>query len=647
MNDKEFDARAGDNAGVEARRPAQPRLEPAEAEKRSMDDEEFGRRAGHGAGVEPPRADVAGQSPLTAVILVTPDPQELDELFSAITPQLDTIFVVTFPLDVHAHDAPLELPSMCGGMPVNIAVPGTAFVPGAIHVIPPGKPITAPGGVLEPLSSDCDERAPARALLVSRVVDRDRRGIVVRLTSMDELKSSFEELPSMSELLQRSNEEDLANEELELFTQERDAGIQLAREQALSREQQQTMVAELGLKALEALDLDDFLGTGLSLLPEAAGVDAAEVLRLEGDALKVVRRIGFATNEAAAETISPADAIPGDGHVLLLDDTSDETPWSEVLRQEGFASGTRLSISSPEGRPYGVLAVYTRQRRLLSPQDLTFLRSIANVFASAVQRQIIEETRLRDRELETLQRSEAQLRRAERLASLGTFATGIAHELNNPLNNIALSAETMESDGDPARRARLLEHVRSNAERCGRIIESVLRFARNESTRKWPIDLNALVQHATGLVRADFGPNRLQFQLLLDASLPPVRCNPTEMEQVFTNLIRNAAQAHTDLCTVTIATKSIPAGVRIVVGDDGRGIAEKDLPHIFDPFFSTRRRDGGTGLGLSITQRIVNAHAGTIRASNDEKAGAKFVIELPLDLGEDSQGEGNGEGSAD
>lgn len=423
--------------------------------------------------------------------------------------------------------------------------------------------------------------------------------------------------------------------------------IQLAREEAVVREQQHAVVAELGLRALEARDLDEFLDGGLAVLPQLSLVDAAEVLKIDGDSLVTVRRIGFEAEQGSAVTISPADAIPDDGRVLLLDDVTDEGPWSEVLRQEGFTSGARLPISSPEGRPYGVLAVYTRQRRLLSRHDLTFLRSLANVFASAVQRQVIEEARLRERELETLQRSEALLRRAERLASLGTFATGIAHELNNPLNNISLAAESMETEADTTRRAKMIQNIRSNAERCGRIIESVLRFARDESSRKWPIDLNALVQHVTNVVRADFPPERLQFKLELDRSLSTVQCNPTEMEQVFTNLIRNAVQAQTGRCTVTVATERVADCARITVADDGSGIPEDDLAFIFDPFFSTRRRSGGTGLGLSITHRIIIAHAGTIRVSNGEGGGAKFVIELPFNLGEDVQGEGHGDSASD
>ena len=291
--------------------------------------------------------------------------------------------------------------------------------------------------------------------------------------------------------------------------------------------------------------------------------------------------------------------------------------------------------------------MYTRQRRLFTRQDLTFLRAIGNVLASAVQRQVIEETRLREREHETLRRSEAQLRRAERLASLGTFATGIAHELNNPLNNITLASDSLGTEVDQSRREKLFESIRSNAARCGRIIESVLTFARDENTRKWPTDLNALIQHVTELVRADFGDERLRFRLRLDESLPMVNCNPTEIEQVFVNLIRNAAQAHTGLCTVTISTERASDRARIIVSDNGRGIPEKDLAHVFDPFFSTRRQSGGTGLGLSISHRIVTGHAGTIRVFNGDGGGARFVIELPCDTRVDAEGVGDGESSID
>jgi signal transduction histidine kinase len=325
----------------------------------------------------------------------------------------------------------------------------------------------------------------------------------------------------------------------------------------------------------------------------------------------------------------------------VLSEESERSLATTPLRELGLKTGVRVVIASHDGHPYGLLSVYMREAREFSAQDLTFFRAIANVFATAVQRQELEETRLREREAEAMRRSEVQLRRAERLASLGTFATGIAHELNNPLNNISLAAESMEAETDGERLNKLRSVIRSNAERCGRIIESVLRFARDEDSRKWPIDLNALVQHATEIASSDFDADRLTCELNLDRDMPLLRCNPTELEQVFINMVRNAAQAHSGHCTVSIRTENTPVGARITVCDDGPGIPQKDIAHVFDPFFSTKRRHGGTGLGLSITHRIVTAHGGVVRASNEPGKGAKFVIEIPF--GHDDEEEENGD----
>jgi signal transduction histidine kinase/PAS domain-containing protein len=414
--------------------------------------------------------------------------------------------------------------------------------------------------------------------------------------------------------------------------------IQRAREEAIARERQQAVVAELGLMALGSSDLEDFFRTALELLAGVAHADACEVLRLSGERLEPVSRIGFSTENSAPVPLTPSlQALMREVKPDVLNEESERSLAVAPLRELGLKTGVRVVIASHDGRPYGLLSVYTRETREFSAQDLTFLRAIANVFATAVQRQELEDTRLREREAEAMRRSEMQLRRAERLASLGTFATGIAHELNNPLNNIALAADAMGTEADATRQEKLLIVIRSNAERCGRIIESVLRFARDEDSRKWPIDLNALLQHATEIASTDFDGARLTCELNLDKDLPRLRCNPTELEQVFINMIRNAVQAQPGHCTIAITTENTPGGARITVSDNGPGIPQKDLAHIFDPFFSTKRRSGGTGLGLSITHRIVTAHGGVVRASSDTGKGAKFVIEIPFGHDDDEQ----------
>jgi signal transduction histidine kinase len=120
--------------------------------------------------------------------------------------------------------------------------------------------------------------------------------------------------------------------------------------------------------------------------------------------------------------------------------------------------------------------------------------------------------------------------------------------------------------------------------------------------------------------------------LNLQEDLPNIWANPTELEQAFVNLIRNAGQAHPGHCNVEIKSVLAYPCVGLTVSDDGPGISAADLPRVFDPFFSTRRKRGGTGLGLSITHRIVTSHGGRIRIATAEGSGAQFTIELPLAL---------------
>lgn len=232
-----------------------------------------------------------------------------------------------------------------------------------------------------------------------------------------------------------------------------------------------------------------------------------------------------------------------------------------------------------------------------------------------------------------LQESREQLRRTERLASVGTLAAGIAHELNNPLGVIALAGENaLESrkrpDGD-ALLAACLDDIAVNAERCRHIIRSVLQFSRQETAEKRPCDLRAVVDHAIGLTAGDVSRSHGHLELGLPADLPPIPANRLQLEQVFVNLIRNAVESGVGDVRIAITAEHRGQVVRVGVADNGRGIPAEELPHIFDPFFTTRRERGGTGLGLSIVHGIIAAHNGTVAVTSRPGAGTTFTIELP------------------
>lgn len=229
--------------------------------------------------------------------------------------------------------------------------------------------------------------------------------------------------------------------------------------------------------------------------------------------------------------------------------------------------------------------------------------------------------------------AEQKLRESERLVAVGTLAAGIAHEINNPVGSILASAQyaqMVRRDPDGAGKVdEALANIVSEARRCGQIVKSVLKFAREETTERWPTDLNGVVgqtrDHSMELVRR-YGAS---LQLELGESLPDVLINPTEIEQLLANLVRNALQSGGYGIRVTVRTEQQAGFVVLSVSDDGPGMPPEVREQIFDPFFTTREASGGTGLGLSMVHGIVSGHGGKISVHSEPGEGTEVVIQLP------------------
>lgn len=240
----------------------------------------------------------------------------------------------------------------------------------------------------------------------------------------------------------------------------------------------------------------------------------------------------------------------------------------------------------------------------------------------------------RTRELE---QSHRELRRAERLASIGTLAAGVAHEINNPVGAILISAQyALDGEPESPREATLhaaLRECEAQAQRCARIVRGLLRFAVGTSAAKSGQDLNAIVSDALTGLRAGLSGGDVERVETRFASGPlRIEADPVGLEQVVVNLVRNALDASAQGGRpVRVATASVDQGVVLRVEDEGPGIPVADLPRIFDPFFSTRMRAGGTGLGLSIVHGIVLEHGGSIEVESEPGKGACFLVRLPAE----------------
>lgn len=230
-------------------------------------------------------------------------------------------------------------------------------------------------------------------------------------------------------------------------------------------------------------------------------------------------------------------------------------------------------------------------------------------------------------------RTEEALRRAERLASIGTLAAGIAHEVNNPLHGIVLYSEAarLATDGTDggATRDELLQKIQNEAMRCGQLVRSVLQFARQEASQKWPGAIDRIIRQSCDMALPLANQHGVKIDVELADSLPQAHLNPTEMQQVLVNLIHNAVQASEEGGHVIIRALANRGYVEIQVQDFGHGMDEAQRRQIFDPFFTTRQKRGGTGLGLSITHNIVRDHNGSIDVNSAVGEGTTISVKLP------------------
>lgn len=231
-------------------------------------------------------------------------------------------------------------------------------------------------------------------------------------------------------------------------------------------------------------------------------------------------------------------------------------------------------------------------------------------------------------------RLQRELLQSAKLAALGTMISGTAHELNNPLAAITGYAYLLADDGSlPDAIREDIRAIHSQAERCSRIVDNLLRFARRDPGEKEIVNINEVLAQSVDLCRCDLKVRGIALEEEYDPCLAAACANPWHLQQVFLNLIGNARDAIQDrkgTGTITLRTRQNGGQITIEVEDDGGGIAE---PHrVFEPFYTTKGIGKGTGLGLSVAYGIIQDHGGMICAENSDK-GARFTVRLPVAAG--------------
>ena len=237
------------------------------------------------------------------------------------------------------------------------------------------------------------------------------------------------------------------------------------------------------------------------------------------------------------------------------------------------------------------------------------------------------------RDLSELFRAQQSIRHRDRLATAGTLAAGIAHQINNPIGAIRNASEfalLTADEGDLEEIKNVLETNIEESARCGEIVRSLLQFASHEHPEKKARDLRGVVERSCGFARSFGGERHVRVDVSLGDVELPVEISQIEVEQVVINLVQNAIQAEPRSNRVEVVARRDGESAVVEVRDDGRGISDEDLEQVFDPFFTTRLSQGGSGLGLSVALGITREHGGKLEIESQEGEGSLVRLRLPL-----------------
>lgn len=235
-----------------------------------------------------------------------------------------------------------------------------------------------------------------------------------------------------------------------------------------------------------------------------------------------------------------------------------------------------------------------------------------------------------------LETKQEQLLQSRKMASIGTLTSGIAHELNNPLNNISLTAESLMEDFTEmtaAEASEMMLEILAQADRAGQVVKNLLEFSRTERPLLLELCIDDVLDRTMKLIKNQIMVTGIHLKRENSKDLPPIKGRSQDLQQAFINILLNSIQAMKDLSgdnIITLRTGLGPDGyIRIDFSDTGVGIKPEDMKHIFDPFYTTKPVGRGTGLGLSLVYGIIRTHGGYVEVKSDINIGTTFSIYLP------------------
>jgi len=369
-------------------------------------------------------------------------------------------------------------------------------------------------------------------------------------------------------------------------------------------------------------------GDGISHSAEAALRERVKELTCLYGIAQLAGRPGISLEEildGIVELIAPAWQYPEVAFArIVLDGRSYTTP--------GFGACRHIQAADivVNGVPRGVIEVaYSEERPELD--EGPFLKEERNLIEGAARQTalIIERKHAEEDGVKLHQ----QLRHADRLATLGLLAAGVAHELNEPLGNILGFAQlSKKSEGLPGAVRQDLQKIESASLHAREVIKKLLVFARQMPPQTVRVNLNAVIEEGLFFLEARCAKAGIELVRRLSRDLPKITADPAQLNQVLVNLVVNALQAMPDGGTLTVETRSCDHAVSLIVEDTGTGMSPDVLEQIFVPFFTTKDVGQGTGLGLPVVDGIVASHQGTVRVKSKVGRGTRFEIRLPTAL---------------
>jgi signal transduction histidine kinase len=229
-----------------------------------------------------------------------------------------------------------------------------------------------------------------------------------------------------------------------------------------------------------------------------------------------------------------------------------------------------------------------------------------------------------------LQKAQEELKRTERLKAVGTLAAGMAHEIKNPLTGIKTFTEYLPAKQDePGFVDKFHKIVSMEVDKINSIVQQLLDFSKPKPLRLQEVHIHQIIDQTLSLLSNSLIKHKISLVRDYDNSIPLISVDPNQMQQVFCNLFLNAIDAMKQGGDLSINTKVDQDYIEITISDTGKGIAKKDLEHIFDPFYTTK--EGGTGLGMSIIYGIIKEHNGKIQINSSNKKGTKVILNLPIE----------------